>query len=112
MASLTLEKETPPLRLEESGAVRVGNSRVLLELVIWAFQDGATPEVIVEQYPTLNLADVYSTVGYYLRHQEAINVYLASRDQQAKAIREKLAKVQPDSSQIRARLLARRNAQS
>lgn len=39
-----LQAEAPPLRREASGAIRVGASRVLLELVIRAFQDGATPE--------------------------------------------------------------------
>ena len=41
--NLALERELPPLRQEENGAIRVGKSRVLLELVIQAFQDGATP---------------------------------------------------------------------
>jgi hypothetical protein len=40
---LILQTETPPLRRDVSGALRVGRSRVLLELVIRAFQDGATP---------------------------------------------------------------------
>ena len=39
--SLALERETPPLQEDETGAIRVGNSRVLLETVIRAFQDGA-----------------------------------------------------------------------
>ncbi len=45
--NLVLERETPPLREDETGSVRVGNSRVLLETVIRAFQDGASPESIV-----------------------------------------------------------------
>ncbi len=45
--SLVLERETPPLHQDETGAIRVGNSRVLLEVVIRAFQDGASPESIV-----------------------------------------------------------------
>ena len=45
-----------PFRREPIGAVRVGTSRVLLELVIRAFQDGQTPEAIVESYETLKEA--------------------------------------------------------
>jgi len=48
----------PPLRVEPSGAIRVGQTRVLLELVLRAFQNGATPEIIVQRYPSLRLADV------------------------------------------------------
>lgn len=51
--SLTLEREMPPLFEDSTGAIRVGNSRVLLELVIRAFQDGASPESIVQRYSTL-----------------------------------------------------------
>ena len=53
-----------------AGGLRVGRSRVLLELVIRAFQDGATPEAIVQRYPTTTLADIYAVVAYYLRHRE------------------------------------------
>jgi hypothetical protein len=42
-----LRTEAPPLSLDESGAVRVGKTRVLLMLVIQEFQWGATPEDIV-----------------------------------------------------------------
>ena len=56
--SLVLERETPPLRKDETGTVRVGNSRVLLEAVIRAFQDGASPESIMNRYSTLSLSDV------------------------------------------------------
>ena len=66
--NLVLEVEAPPFRVDATGAIRVGNSRVLLELVIRAFQDGASPESIVQRYSTLSLSDVYSAIGYYLRH--------------------------------------------
>ena len=48
--------EAPPFREDAAGAVRVGDSRVLLELVIRAFQDGATLETIVQRYSTMALA--------------------------------------------------------
>ena len=51
--AFTAQAEAPPLREDAAGALRVGNSRVLLELVIRAFQDGATPETIVQRYSTL-----------------------------------------------------------
>ena len=107
--SFVVKREMPPLRKEESGAIRVGNSRVLLELVIRAFQDGASPESIVQRYPTLSLSDVYTTIGYYLRHQQEINAYLNEREQLAESVRQRLLETQPDLSLIRARLLAQRS---
>jgi uncharacterized protein (DUF433 family) len=78
--NLVLERETPPLREDETGTVRVGNSRVLMETVIRAFQDGASPESIVNRYSTLSLSDVYNTIGYYLRHQDSVEAYLSQRE--------------------------------
>ena len=108
--NLVLDREAPPLHEDETGAVRVGNSRVLLETVVRAFQDGASPESIVHRYTTLSLSDVYNTIGYYLRHQDAVEAYLSQREQLAEAVQQRLSDIQPDLSSIRARLLSQRNA--
>ncbi|QYO63581.1 DUF433 domain-containing protein [Leptolyngbya sp. 7M] len=104
--SLVLECESPPLREDETGAIRIGDSRVLLELVIRAFQDGASPETIVQRYSTLSLSDVYLTIGYYLRHQQEIESYLNERERLAESVRQRFSEIQPDLNLIRARLLA------
>lgn len=108
--SLVLEQEIPPLHEDETGAIRVGNTRVLLELVIRAFQDGASPESIVQRYSSLSLSDVYLTIGYYLRHRDAVEAYLAQREQLAESVRQHLSSVQPDLSLIRSRLLAQQQS--
>jgi hypothetical protein len=85
----TVKTDAPPLREDAAGALRVGDSRVLLELVIRTFQDGSTAEYLVqreqkaEEDSTLALADVYAVITYYQ---------------------------QGDLSDIRARLLERRKA--
>lgn len=104
----TAHPEAPPLREDAAGAVRVGDSRVLLELVIHAFQDGATPETIVQRYSTLALSDAYAVVAYYLRHGAEIDAYLARREEKAEEVRQRIESEQADLSEIRARLLARR----
>src|SRR6266542_4027237 len=78
-----VQAESPPLHEDATGALRIGDSRVLLELVIRAFQDGATPEAIVQRYSTLALPDVYAVLAYYLRHPKEIEEYLARREQNA-----------------------------
>lgn len=104
--NLVLERESPPLREDETGAVRIGNSRVLLETVVRAFQDGASPESIVHRYATLSLSDVYNTIGYYLRHQDAVEAYLVQREQLAESVQQRLSDIQPDLSAIRTRLMS------
>ncbi len=66
---IILQTETPPLKRDETGALRIGHSRVLLEMVIQAFQGGATPEAIAQRYPFVMLADIYAVIAYYLRHR-------------------------------------------
>jgi uncharacterized protein (DUF433 family) len=107
--SLILERETPPLQVDETGAIRIGNSRVLLETVIRAFQDGASPESIAHRYTTLSLADIYNTIGYYLKHQAAVKAYLNQREEMAEIVRQRLSSIQPDLSLIRSRLLSQQN---
>lgn len=106
--SLVVHSDPPPLRMDESGAIRVGTSRVLLELVIHACDDGATPEAVVQMYPTLDLADVYAVFAYYLRHRAEIQEYLRERDEQAQDIRRQLGPHARDMAEVRDMLLKRR----
>jgi uncharacterized protein (DUF433 family) len=99
--SLVLERETPPLREDETGAIRVGNSRVLLEIVIRAFIDGASAESIVHRYSTLSLSDVYNTIGYYLRHQDAVEAYMNHRKKLAESVEKRLSSLKNSLPQIK-----------
>ena len=105
---IVLKAEAPPLRRDTSGGLRIGNSRVLLELVIHAFEEGATPETIAQRYPAATFADIYSVLAYYLRHQEEINVYLVEREKKAEGVRNRIESGQKDLAELRKRLLARR----
>jgi uncharacterized protein (DUF433 family) len=106
----TIQAETPPLREDAAGALRVGASRVLLELIIRAFQDGATPETIIQRYSTVKLQEVYAVIAYYLGQRNEVEEYLVRREQQAEEVRQRIESQQGDLSAIRARLQARRQA--
>jgi uncharacterized protein (DUF433 family) len=103
----TITTEAVPLVTDVNGVIRVGKTRVTLDTVISAFLDGATAEEIAYQYPSLDLADVYSVIGYYLRRRAEIDTYLQRRQEQAEKIR-KQNESRFDPSGIRERLLARR----
>src|SRR6516165_7626136 len=108
--ALIIQPETPPLRQDASGGFRVGSSRVLVELVIRAFQDGATPEAIAQRYPTATLADIYAVIAYYLRHRQEVDAYLAEREQQAQEVRQRIEHHQGDLADLRHRILARQRS--
>jgi uncharacterized protein (DUF433 family) len=110
MANVTFEPITVPVRMDERGAIRVGNTRVLLDLVIHEFQNGASPEGIVDSYDALSLPDVYAVLSYYLRNPTPIDEYLRRREEQAGAVRCKIEASQPPRPNLRAMLLARLKA--
>ncbi len=102
-----------PLRVDAQGKIRVGGTRVLLELVIRAFQNGESPEGIVEQYSALKLADVYAVLAYYLTHRDDVDTYMRQADQAADRIQHEIeAKYTPETLALRARLRARRDEQA
>src|SRR6266478_2206373 len=100
-----------PLREEPSGVLRVGKSRVLLELVLHAFKAGATPEAIVQSFDTLNLADVYAVISRYLAAPGPFEEYLRLREEVAAEVRRKIEEFQGAQGNLRAILLARAKAE-
>ena len=102
-----LSREPFPLETGADGVIRVRGTRVTLDTVWAAFQEGATAEEIVQQYPTLSLADAYQAIGYCLRNDQALAGYLAKRNEGCEEIRSSNESRWPPEG-IRARLLARR----
>ena len=89
------------------GGLRL-SARRLSRRIVHAFEDGATPEGIVQSYDTLQLADVYAVLTWYLRHKTDVEDYLHKRAEEAEAIRQTIEAKQPDRAELRARLMARR----
>jgi uncharacterized protein (DUF433 family) len=105
---LAIQTNPVPLRIDEHGAIRVGKSQVTLDLIVREFEDGADPEEIAYNYPTLELADVYAVMAYCLRHKEQVDEYLRTRRTQADRLRQEIEAKQPGRAGLRANLLARR----
>jgi len=97
----------PPLHEDEHGVIRVGRTRVSLESVVIAFDQGASAEEIVDRYPSLSLVLVYSTIAYVLANRKRVDAYLSQRQAHAAEVREEVEKRFPADG-LRARLLARR----
>src|SRR5688572_5104739 len=87
--SLLVTAEPVPLTTDADGVVRVSSTRVTLDTVVAAFREGMTAEGIVEQYPSLRLADVYLVIGYVLGHREEVDAYLRDRQRLAAQVRQR-----------------------
>lgn len=96
-----------PLSKDANGVYRVGGSRVTLDLIARAFNRGATAEEIAQDYPSLQLSDIYQVIGYYLKHSAELADYFDRRAHEEQAL---LGNHEEEWSPrgLRQRLLARR----
>ena len=106
---MSFEPQVVPLTSDESGVIRVGGTRVRLDTVVYAFNQGYTAEQIVDHYPALQLVDVYAVITYYLGHRLAVDDYIHQREMEAEKIRYDIQS-QPEYQAFREKLLARREA--
>jgi uncharacterized protein (DUF433 family) len=107
---LVLTVDPIPLMTDANGVVRIQGTRVTLDTVVTAFLEGATAEEILAQYPSLQLSDIYTMIGYYLGHKTEVDAYLLERQRRASEVRQEAEK-RFNPVGIRDHLLARRNQQ-
>lgn len=97
-----------PVHVEANGAVRVGDTRVTLEVVLTAFEQGETPEQVVHAYPSLQLGDVCMLYAYYCKNRELFCQYLEHSRAEEQNIRQKIEAEYPTIS-VRQRLKSKRD---
>ena len=65
---------------KRNGGYYLIGSRVSLESVIYPFLDGASPETIVDEFPTVGLEQVYGAITFYLANRPEIDAYLSETE--------------------------------
>jgi uncharacterized protein (DUF433 family) len=101
---------TVPLTTTEFGTIRVGRSRVSLDSVVHHYKQGATAERIAESFPSLDLADTYAVIAYYLANRESVEEYLRRQEAEADALQQQIEsdpKQQKATNQLRERIRVR-----
>jgi uncharacterized protein (DUF433 family) len=109
---MTLDDACPALLTRTSeGVLRITGTRITLDSVIQAFHDGATPEEMCQDFPSLPLAQVYGILAFYLNQQDALDAYLAEQAQTSTIIRQELQTTYAAFfTDLRRRLTARRTS--
>ena len=105
--------QTVPLTLSEDGTIRITGSRVSLDSIVHHFTLGATAEQIAHKFPSLQLADIYAAITYYLNHREVVEEYLRLQEAEGDAIQQRIEadpEYQIAIAELRERLLARWSA--
>lgn len=88
--TITLHADPVPLRIDDAGSIRVGQSRVTLDVLLQYWRLGMKPEDIARGLDTLTLADVHGALAYYFRHQSEIDNYLRRREEEAEKLRQEI----------------------
>lgn len=109
--SLAVAADPTPIRIDQGGVARVGETRVRLASVLYLHHRGSTPEEIQESFPALSLSEVYGAIAYYLRHRSEVDGYLAEQEAEAERLRREVDE-RPDVKRLRARLLHEREQSS
>jgi uncharacterized protein (DUF433 family) len=95
------------------GSFYLIGSRVPLARIVYEFNDGAAPEAIRLDYPTLSLEQVYGAITFYLANKEEVEQDMADR----RRIEAEVIKAQPSLppelqqklERAREQMLSRRN---
>ncbi len=98
-----------PLWLDNTGVLRVRNTRVPLDVIVEAHRSGMEPEAIARAYDTVTLPDVYGVISCYLHHQPVLDEYLQRRREEAVRQQAEIEARQPPLPS-RDELMARRRA--
>jgi uncharacterized protein (DUF433 family) len=87
-----------PLEADSQGVLHISGTHVTLEVLVEAYRSGYPAEEMPRLFPSLQLADVYAVLTYYLRHQAEVDAYLRRR--QDKRVRPLANKQAPSVGRI------------
>src|SRR5580704_17813062 len=98
-----IHSDPAPLRVDETGTIRVGNTRITLDVLLGYLLRGVKPEEVVsdEWYPMLSLADVHGVLAYYYRHQVELDEYLKCRRDEAATRQKEIEAAQPAFAEVK-----------
>lgn len=71
-----MDRPTQYVRQDEHGVMRIANTRVMLDSLIAAYEQGHSPESIRAQYPSLALNEVYGAITWCLEHPDEVEEYM------------------------------------
>ena len=86
MANLPASKY---VEIRDDGKVCLAGTRIGLDVLVYDFRRGETPEAILQAYPSIgSLVNVYGAITFVLEHPEAIESYLREQDGAWEKLRE------------------------
>jgi uncharacterized protein (DUF433 family) len=72
---------------EHDGGYYVAGTRVSLDSIVQCFNEGLSPEAILQEFETLTLTQVFGAITFYLENQPDIDAYRVRQKQRFEAVR-------------------------
>jgi uncharacterized protein (DUF433 family) len=81
---------------ERNGGYYIAGTRISLDSVVYAFERGNSPEAIQQSFSTLNLAQIYGAIAFYLDHQPEVREYLEEKERRIQESSIPLSEANPE----------------
>ena len=77
---------------DHDGGYYIAGTRISLDSIVHAFQDGESPESILESFPMAGpLVKIYGAITFYLENKEKVEAYLSDQERRWDALRKERA---------------------
>jgi uncharacterized protein (DUF433 family) len=91
-----MEYPVSPYIEARDGGLYLAGTRVSLDSVVIRFQQGASPEKIVQSFPALRLSQVYGAIAYYLENETVIGEYIIEGERELERSASPLSQTNPE----------------
>lgn len=109
---MSRQKLSPYVFRDEHDMLRIGDTKVSLDGIAYAFDVGHSAEEICRSYAAVTLEQVYGAIAYYLGHREEVRAYLRRNQDEFERLRAESLKIpNPARDRIRAILRQRQQAE-
>ncbi len=88
---------------DPDGHIHLTGHRIGLQDILYCYREGYSPEMLLSEFPTLNLSLIHKVLGFYLESQAVIDAYLAGCEAEAEQQRA-AATEGPSRTELRRRL--------
>lgn len=104
----TLEETTTvKFTMRDDGKILISDSLVSLDSIFYGFRNGDTAESIAQDYPPVQLGDVYGAIAYIIQNRETVETYILEQEEAGHLAESELRKQYgQEMADFRERLLA------
>ena len=76
------------LDIQAPDDIRIKGRRIGVEHIVYAYNEGYSPEQIANKFSGLDLKVIYTLIAYYLHHRPEVDAYIAQLDTETEISRQ------------------------